>query len=94
MRGRRGGRWVEQRQVRNARVQSAAHNGFSRTVLALDINKNPIANPLGDSTVTVKCVLAVKLILPKNEMQTDVRMTFTHLWCNFAVIFAVCKKQI
>ena len=27
--------------------------------------------------MTVKCVLAVKLILPKNEMQTDLRMTFT-----------------
>ena len=32
---------------------------------------------MGDSAVTVKCVLAVKLISPKNEMQTDLRMTFT-----------------
>ena len=32
---------------------------------------------MGDFTVTVKCVLAVKLILPKNEMQTDLRMTLT-----------------
>ena len=49
--------------------------------------------PVGDSAMTVKCVLAVKLILPKNEMQTDLRMTLT-----FEVILQsflhYVKKQI
>ena len=42
-----------------------------------------LTKPVVDSTRTVKCILPVKLILPRNETQNDLRMTLT-----FVIIFA------